>query len=229
MKRILSQIISDKNKGKKSLAILIDPDKSFDEKLLQNIKPDYIFVGGSLLKKDNLDDCILRIKKIMDIPVIIFPGDFTQISKHADGILFLSLISGRNPEYLIGQHIKAAPVLAQTDLDIISTGYILIENGKTTSVEYISNTCPIPRDKPEIAFATALAGQMLGMQTIYLEAGSGALQPVPLKTVNLVAEKLGVPIIVGGGIRTREEIEKYFAVGADIVVVGTAFEQGEFV
>ncbi len=229
MKRILSQIISDKNKGKKSLAILIDPDKSFDEKLLQNIKPDYIFVGGSLLKKDNLDDCILRIKKIMDIPVIIFPGDFTQISKHADGIMFLSLISGRNPEYLIGQHIKAAPVLAQTDLDIISTGYILIENGKTTSVEYISNTCPIPRDKPEIAFATALAGQMLGMQTIYLEAGSGALQPVPLKTVNLVAEKLGVPIIVGGGIRTREEIEKYFAVGADIVVVGTAFEQGEFV
>ena len=229
MKRILNQMISDKNQGKKSLAILIDPDKSFDEKLLQKIKPDYIFIGGSLLKKDNLDDCILRIKQITEVPVIIFPGDFTQISKQADGILFLSLISGRNPEYLIGQHIKAASVLAQTDLEIISTGYILIENGKTTSVEYISNTRPIPRDKPEIALATALAGQMLGMQTIYLEAGSGALHPVPLKTVSLLAEKLQIPIIVGGGIRTREEIEKYFAVGADIVVVGTAFEQGKFV
>jgi len=229
MKRILNQMISDKNKGKKSLAILIDPDKSFDKKLLQKIKPDYIFVGGSLLKKDNLDDCILRIKQITEVPVIIFPGDFTQISKQADGILFLSLISGRNPEYLIGQHIKAAPVLTQMDLEIISTGYILIENGKTTSVEYVSNTRPIPRDKPEIALATALAGQMLGMQTIYLEAGSGALYPVPLKTVSLLAEKLQIPIIVGGGIRTREEIEKYFAVGADIVVVGTAFEQGKFV
>ncbi len=233
MKSIYNSIIKDKKRGKKSLVILIDPDKinlKKIDKLADKIHQsgvNYVFVGGSLLSDNSFEKTVEQLKKFLKIPVIIFPGNNLQISKYADAILFLSLISGRNPEYLIGQQVTVAPLLAKTKLEVISTGYILIESGKTTSVEYISNTKPIPQDKPDIAVATALAGQMLGMKMIYLEAGSGASKPVSEKMIQSVSKHLKIPVIVGGGIRTKKQIQKTFKAGADIVVVGTAFEEGE--
>ncbi len=233
MKSIYNSIIKDKKRGKKSLVILIDPDKINLKKIdkladkIHQSGANYVFVGGSLLSDNSFEKTVEQLKKFLKIPVIIFPGNNLQISKYADAILFLSLISGRNPEYLIGQQVTVAPVLARTKLEVISTGYILIESGKTTSVEYISNTKPIPQDKPDIAVATALAGQMLGMKMIYLEAGSGASKPVSEKMIQSVSKHLKIPVIVGGGIRTKKQIQKTFKAGADIVVVGTAFEEGD--
>ncbi len=233
MKSIYNSIIKDKKRGKKSLVILIDPDKINLKKIdkladkIHQSGANYVFVGGSLLSDNSFEKTVEQLKKSLKIPVIIFPGNNLQISKYADAILFLSLISGRNPEYLIGQQVTVAPLLAKTKLEVISTGYILIESGKTTSVEYISNTKPIPQDKPDIAVATALAGQMLGMKMIYLEAGSGASKPVSEKMIQSVSKHLKIPVIVGGGIRTKKQIQKTFKAGADIVVVGTAFEDGE--
>ncbi len=234
MKKIYNQILKNKSQGKKSLAILVDPDKidfSKIDKLIRKIlkhKADYVFIGGSLLQQNNFEKTIVNLKAKLNIPVVIFPGNNLQISSSADAILFLSLISGRNPEYLIGQHITAAPLLAQSGIEVISTGYILVENGKTTSVEYISNTKPIPRDKNDIAIATALAGQMLGMKMLYFEAGSGAKHRVPTKMINVISKNINIPIIVGGGIKTKKQMQKLFEAGADIIVVGTAFEQGNF-
>ena len=233
MKSIYNSIIKDKKRGKKSLVILIDPDKINLKKIdkladkIHQSGANYVFVGGSLLSDNSFEKTVEQLKKSLKIPVIIFPGNNLQISKYADAILFLSLISGRNPEYLIGQQVAVAPLLAKTKLEVISTGYILIESGKITSVEYISNTKPIPQDKPDIAVATALAGQMLGMKMIYLEAGSGASKPVSEKMIQSVSKHLKIPVIVGGGIRTKKQIQKAFKAGADIVVVGTAFEEGE--
>ncbi len=233
MKSIYNSIIKDKKRGKKSLVILIDPDKINLKKIdkladkIHQSGANYVFVGGSLLSDNSFEKTVEQLKKSLKIPVIIFPGNNLQISKYADAILFLSLISGRNPEYLIGQQVAVAPLLAKTKLEVISTGYILIESGKITSVEYISNTKPIPQDKPDIAVATALAGQMLGMKMIYLEAGSGASKPVSEKMIQSVSKHLKIPVIVGGGIRTKKQIQKTFKAGADIVVVGTAFEDGE--
>ena len=224
---IYSSISGEK---KKRIAILIDPDKNTNESLDRIIKisdesgVDFIFVGGSLVV-GNIGETIAFIKKITRIPVLIFPGNVIQISGKADGILFLSLISGRNPEYLIGQHVISAPTLKKSGIEVIPTAYILIENGKTTSVEYISNTVPIPADKPEIVVATALAGEMLGMKMIYLEAGSGAAKSVALGIIAEVRKNIQIPILVGGGIRTSEDISKIFAAGADIVVVGSAVEE----
>ena len=175
-----------------------------------------------------MDEIISSLKKECEIPIVLFPGNHSQISNKADGILFLSLISGRNPEYLIGQHVNAAPVLAKSKLEVIPTGYMLIENGKATSVEYISQTKPIPRNKTDIALATAMAGEMLGLKMIYLEAGSGAKHPVPVKMIKSLAATLKIPIIVGGGIRSKKQMQKAFKAGADIVVVGTAIEKGKF-
>ncbi len=216
--------------GKKKIAILIDPDRNTPaslERIVNNSNQsgaDYIFVGGSLLV-GSIGETISYIKGLTNIPVIIFPGNVIQISEKADGILFLSLISGRNPEYLIGQHVISAPTLKKSGLEIIPTAYILIENGRTTSVEYISNTMPIPADKPEIVVATALAGEMLGMKLIYLEAGSGAAKSVALGIISEVKKSTGIPLIVGGGIRNGEDAKKIFASGADLVVVGSAVEE----
>jgi putative glycerol-1-phosphate prenyltransferase len=222
--------ISISERNKKRIAILIDPDKNTNDSLdriLHNCNHsgvDFIFVGGSLVV-GNINETIIYIKKRTQIPVIIFPGNVIQVSDKADGILFLSLISGRNPEYLIGQQVISAPTLKKSGLEIISTAYILIENGRTTSVEYISNTVPIPANKPEIVVATALAGEMLGMKLIYLEAGSGAAKSVALGIISEVRKNIEIPILVGGGIRNADDVSKIFTSGADLVVISSAIEE----
>ncbi|NLA24676.1 MAG: geranylgeranylglyceryl/heptaprenylglyceryl phosphate synthase [Bacteroidales bacterium] len=228
-KNIYQQIEEARIKSRKLIAMLIDPDKFSKENLVQNLKsekltkPDFIFVGGSFLSSD-LDTCIDEIKSVCELPIILFPGNACQISNKADAILLLSLISGRNPEFLIGNHVNAAPFLKKSNLEIISTGYILVGSNNNSSVEYISNTKPIPADKTDIAIATALAGEMLGMQLIYLEAGSGAKQSIPNEMVKTISENCKCPIIVGGGIRTKNEIKEKFDAGASIVVIGNAWE-----
>lgn len=219
------------NKGeKKSIALLIDPDKVDNSNLdhiiitALELKIDYFFIGGSLVHTDKWDTLLERLK-LSKIPLILFPGDQSHIHPAADAILFLSLISGRNPEYLIGQQVKSAPILKKSNLEILSTSYILIDGGKPTTVSYISNTAPIPYDKPDIAAATAMAGEMLGHSLCYLDTGSGALQSVSDDTVAAVKESIGSPLIVGGGIKTANQATSAFEAGADILVIGTAFEK----
>ncbi len=231
---IYKNIIKNKQNHLKSLAILLDPDKvnlkNIEEtaKNISSQKADYVFVGGSLLLKGTTQKLVKKLKKHINIPVILFPGSTQQITDKADGILFLSLISGRNTEYLIENQVIAAPLLAQTNLEIISTGYMLVNGGRVSSTEYVTNTKPIPRKKTDIVLATALAGEMLGLKMIYLEAGSGAKKSVPLKMIKAVSQKLRIPIIVGGGIKNRKQMLKVFNAGADIVVVGTAFENNQW-
>lgn len=218
------------NADKKQIAVLIDPDKTDTKKLKKLIDAaskaniDFFLVGGSLLLKNSLEEIIVFIKKNSKKKVYLFPGNPTQISDKADGILLLSLISGRNADLLIGNHVQAAPLLKQSKLQIISTGYMLIESGTQTTVSYISNTTPIPANKPEIAACTALAGEQLGLKCIYLEAGSGAQNVVNKETIQAVKKMIKIPLIVGGGIRNKEQIETAFNAGADIVVIGTAIE-----
>ncbi|MCB0513515.1 MAG: geranylgeranylglyceryl/heptaprenylglyceryl phosphate synthase [Bacteroidetes bacterium] len=214
---------------KKQIAILIDPDKvdaSSLRKLVEaTTSADFYFIGGSLLNEDNIEIIILELKKITQKPIVIFPGNGFQISKKADAILLLSLISGRNPELLIGQHVQFASILKNSNLEIISTGYILVDGGKPTSVSYISNTTPIPNNKPEITAATALAGTQLGLKCIYLEAGSGAETAISEDCIKMVKTQINVPLIVGGGIKSKAQIQAAFNAGADIVVIGNALEK----
>ncbi len=216
--------------GKKKLAVLIDPDKHTDKSLTEiSIKSekdgaDFLLVGGSLLFS-SIDNAIAVIKENSALPVLLFPGNMLQITDKADGILLLSLISGRNPDLLIGNHVIAAPFLKGSSLEIIPTGYILVDGGKTTSVEYMSNTKPIPADKSDIVIATALAGELIGLKTIYLEAGSGALNPVNEEIVNRVKNNISIPLIVGGGIKDNITLENICRAGADVIVVGNAFEK----
>ena len=217
--------------GTKYFALLIDPDKHNDSESIINVA-DYahskninlILVGGSLLFSD-IHTTIQLIKSRTSIPVYIFPGNNFQVSSHADGILFLSLISGRNPELLIGSHVKAAPLLKQSSLSVLPTGYMLVEGGSTTAVEYISNSRPIPADKNDIAVATALAGEMLGLKAIYMDAGSGAQNTVPPDMIKAVKERITIPLIIGGGIRSGEDVSKTMKAGADMIVVGNAIEK----
>ncbi|MBO4567520.1 MAG: geranylgeranylglyceryl/heptaprenylglyceryl phosphate synthase [Bacteroidales bacterium] len=219
------------DKKRKKLAVLIDPDKPSDAQILSMVEKanaadvDFFFVGGSLLVTDSLDHCIRLIKEHSKIPVLIFPGNSLQISKYCDGFLLLSLISGRNPEMLIGRHVIAAPYLKLYGNEIIPTGYMLIDSGKATSVTYMSDTTPIPHDKDDIAVCTALAGEMLGLKLIYLEAGSGAAMPVSSSMISKVRQMVGLPLIVGGGIRTPEMAAEAAKAGADVIVIGTAFEK----
>ena len=216
---------------RKKFVVLIDPDKPSDNEIIniveksKNAGVDFFFVGGSLLTTDSLDNCIKLIKKHSDIPVLIFPGNSLQISKWCDGFLLLSLISGRNSEMLIGRHVIAAPYLKLYGNEIIPTGYMLIDGGKQTSVSYMSNTTPIPHDKDDIAMCTALAGEMLGLKIIYLDAGSGAINPVSTEMISKVKQTIEVPLIVGGGINTPEKAAAAAKAGADIVVVGNALEK----
>lgn len=186
---------------------------------------DYFFIGGSLILNNELDRCVRHIKAHSKVPIILFPGNTYQLSKSADGILLLSLISGRNPELLIGKQVIAAPYLKQSKLEILSTGYMLIDGGKPTAVSYISNTQPIPADKPDIAVCTAMAGEMLGLKMLYMDAGSGARQPVSNAMIEQVSKNTDIPLIVGGGIRTTEQVADKLAAGADMIVVGNAIEK----
>lgn len=212
------------------LAVLIDPDKTSENNLKAiakhcNLKKiDFLFVGGSIVSS-SVDKLVEKIKKLTDTPVVIFPGSPIQISYKADAVLFLSLISGRNPELLIGQHIQVSKRLKKSKLEVIPTGYMLIKNKNISSVEYISNTKPIPAQKIDIAISTAIAGQLLGLKTIYLEAGSGASETINENLIKKVKENINIPLIVGGGIKTKNDIEKVKEAGADIVVIGTALEK----
>ena len=194
-----------------------------DRKLCE-AKVDYLFVGGSLVISSYLDECVQLIKRNCDIPVILFPGSASQVTRYADALLYLSLISGRNPELLIGQHVVSAPVVKQSGLEIMSTGYMVVDGGAPTTVSYISNASPLPADKNEIAMCTAMAGEMLGMKLIYMDAGSGAKNAIGESMIQQVASCIEVPLIVGGGIRTPEKAYLNCKAGADVIVVGNAIE-----
>lgn len=227
---IFDQITTKQKKGLKQLALLIDPEKTDPGSIIEtahllNISPpDFILVGGSLIS-EKTDIVIKTLKQHVDIPVLLFPGSSFQISSHADGILFLSLISGRNPEFLISHHVAAAPLIRSSGMEVISTGYILIDEGTVSSVEYMSNTLPIPAAKTDLAAATAMAGEMMGMKMLYLEAGSGAPNPVPDAMIKKIKALTKVPVIVGGGLNSKEKLIAACKAGADIVVVGNAFEK----
>ncbi|HEY6162600.1 MAG TPA: geranylgeranylglyceryl/heptaprenylglyceryl phosphate synthase [Bacteroidia bacterium] len=224
---ILKYITSSGERKKKLFALLIDPDK-FDPSIIrvaEKAGTDIFLVGGSLITNGNFESCIVSLKKKSRIPVLIFPGNSMQVSKHADGILFLSLISGRNPDMLIGNHVLAAPVLKHSDLEIIPAGYMLIDGGTVSSAAYMSHTLPIPSGKSDIALATAMAGEMLGLKLIYLEAGSGAKIPVSSEMIKAVKKNISLPVMVGGGIRSAADARKACAAGADVVVVGNAAEK----
>ena len=220
-----------KRAGKKSFAVLIDPDKVNDQTVAELIelsvssKVDYFFVGGSLVVSNYLDQCLQLIKKSCSIPTVLFPGSPYQVSKYADELLYLSLISGRNAELLIGQHVVSAPMVKKSGLEVMSTGYMVVDGGAQTTVSYISNSSPLPSDKSEIAVCTALAGEMLGMKLIYMDAGSGAKNPISETMITKVAQSISVPLIVGGGIIDPEKAYLNCKAGADVIVVGNAIEK----
>lgn len=236
---VYHQITRLKAEGVKQLAVLVDPDKTGNReaeslaRMAEDHGVDYIFVGGSLLSDGNMSNCIRRIRYACSKPIVIFPGSISQVDEQADAILFLSLISGRNPELLIGNHVVAAPLIREKKLEAIATGYMLIESGANTTALYMSNTVPIPHNKPSIAACTAMAGELLGLKMMFLDGGSGASQPVSEEMIQAVANSISVPLIVGGGIRTPEKAEANCKAGADLIVIGTSIEKnpsllGEF-
>jgi putative glycerol-1-phosphate prenyltransferase len=215
----------------KRFAVLVDPDKltrascTLLVKACNEAQVDFLFAGGSLVVSSGMELMLEQLKAETNIPIILFPGNAMQVSARADAILFLSLISGRNPDLLIGRHVEAAPMLRDSGLEIIPTGYMLIESGRMTTALYMSGSMPIPADKPDVAACTAMAGEMLGLKAIYLDAGSGALQPVSPEMIAAVKETVNLPLIVGGGIRTPDAAVRACSAGADIVVVGNAIEE----
>ncbi len=226
---IYQTIIESQSQNKKLLAVLLDPDKckgalqdAIISSLLKN-PPAFLFVGGSHTVESTYL-LIDNLKSKLQIPIIQFPGNATQFSENADALLFLSLISGRNAEFLIGQHVYSAMAVRNSGIEVIPTAYILIDGGKNTSVQYMSNTSPIPFDKVDIAVSTAVAGELLGLKLAYLEAGSGAINPVSAAMTKAVRNNLNIPLIVGGGISTTENLKAAFDAGADLVVVGNAIE-----
>lgn len=229
--RIYRSLQEKKAKAEKSFAVLIDPDKvsmpSLDELISLSVEArvDYLLVGGSLVISNQLDEVVQQIKKGCDIPVILFPGSPSQITRYADALLYLSLISGRNSELLIGQHVISAPFVKQSGLEIISTGYMVVDGGAPTTVSYISNAAPIPADKNEIAMCTAMAAEMLGMRLVYMDAGSGARRAIHEDMISAVARAIEVPLIVGGGIKDPEKAYLNCRAGADVIVVGNAIEK----
>lgn len=228
---IYSGLQQAKANQQKKFAVLIDPDKVKTQYIHEIIdlalvsKVDYFFLGGSLIVDDELNQCLLAIKEHTNIPTILFPGSTMQVNHNADAILFLSLISGRNPDLLIGRQVEAAPMLMRSPLEVIPTGYILIDGGIGTSVLYMSNTQPIPANKTEIALCTALAGELLGLKLIFMDAGSGAKMPINEKMIRKVSSHLSIPLVVGGGIRTPERAVASASAGADVIVVGNAIEK----
>lgn len=227
---VYNLITSSVSKREKLLALLLDPDKCPDSKLDYLIKiidkrpPHFILVGGSLISRP-IEPLVRRLKQCLDIPIVLYPGHPAHIRPEFDALLLLSMISGRNPELLIGNHVVAAPLIKQYGIEAIATGYMLIDGGVQTSVEYISNTRPIPADKTDIIISTAMAGEMLGFKLIYMDAGSGAVRPIPQKTIEEVKANCSIPLMVGGGINTPEKLKIAFNHGADIVVIGNAVEK----
>lgn len=228
---IYKELLERKQKGQKSFAVLIDPDKVNPPAIEQLVKlsvdagVDYFLVGGSLVISNQLDEVVQQIKAACNIPVILFPGSPSQVSKYADGLLYLSLISGRNPELLIGQHVISAPFVKQSGLEIISTAYMVVDGGAPTTVSYISNAAPLPSDKNEIAMCTAMAGEMLGMKVVYMDAGSGAKRPISESMIQAVAQQIEAPLIIGGGITDPEKAYRNCKAGADVIVIGNAIEK----
>jgi phosphoglycerol geranylgeranyltransferase len=232
VQHVLSRLQQVHQEKQKALAVLLDPDKLTSPQALQQMllkvndwSVDFIFVGGSLITEANFHACVESIAQQTEKPVVLFPGSPDQINEQADALLFLSLISGRNPDLLIGQHVIAAPKLKHSALEVIPTGYMLVESGRLTTALYVSQTLPLPANKPEIAAATALAGQLLGLKLIYLDAGSGADVPISPSMIEAVRNSVSLPIIVGGGIRSQEQAQAAWNAGADVVVMGTALEQ----
>lgn len=233
MKHVFGNIEEAIKRGKKLLAVLIDPDKmelgnltDFVAKLNASMAT-HVFVGGSTVEDFKTDDLLRKLKTLTNLPILIFPGDVSQLSAYADGLLFLSLVSGRNPEYLIGKQVEAVSVLRTMDLEIIPTGYVLIENGKETAVERVTQTQPLSRQNIQHIVDTAKASELLGMKCIYLEAGSGAIEPITSTIIQAVKKELEIPLIVGGGISSKQQLVNAYDAGADMVVIGTAFEVDE--
>ena len=230
---VYQHIQNSRKAGKKLFAILIDPDKQSKEELILIIekaklaKTDLFFVGGSLLTNDSLDSCLETLKNNTNIPVVLFPGNAMQVNDKADAILFLSLISGRNAEMLIGKQVITAPILKQSSLEILPTGYMLIDSGKPTTVSYMSNTTPIPYEKNAVAACTAMAGEMLGLKCIFMDGGSGALTPISENMIASVRKSIDIPLIIGGGISSGKKAAANCQAGADIIVVGNAIEKDE--
>jgi len=229
---LLTDLHKKKKKKEKNFALLLDPDAFKNSKEVEKVcqaaeraQVDWLLVGGSIITNGNLDQCVEAAKGSCSLPVLLFPGNVMQLSDKADGILLLSLISGRNPDLLIGKHVLAAPTLKHSGLQILPTGYMLIDGGRTTSVSYMSNTTPIPSDKPDIAACTAMAGEQLGLQLIYMDAGSGALHHIPENMIERVSKSVDVPVVIGGGIRTVQQARQACKAGADMVVVGNAAEK----
>ena len=228
---IYSALLLKKKIRRKSFALLIDPDKVDQTKISTLVelavksRVDYLFVGGSLVITNHLDQVVQQIKALCKIPIILFPGTPSQVSPYADALLYLSLISGRNPELLIGQHVISAPAVRKSGLEIISTGYMVIDGGAPTTVSYISNALPIPADKNEIALCTAMAGEMLGMKMIYMDAGSGARRPISTEMIERVSVSIEIPLFIGGGIQDPEKVYLNAKAGADVIVVGNAIEK----
>jgi phosphoglycerol geranylgeranyltransferase len=228
---IQSALQTARARGQKQLSVLIDPDKTCRDHIIRlaelaaESRVSYFLWGGSLVSGGQAEYYLSLLRAHTQLPIVLFPGNAYQLYKQADAILFLSLISGRNPDFLIGQQVLAAPHLKRMRLEVIPTGYMLIDGGSHSSAAYMSNTQPIPSDKPEIASCTALAGAYLGLQTIYLDAGSGARRPVPAETIAAVHKEVDLPLIVGGGLRKPEDAEKAFTAGADLLVVGNGLEE----
>lgn len=229
--KVLKHFNQRRSNGQKQLAVLVDPDKSTPESLAEiaslvhRASVEHIFVGGSLLTSGEMENTLSILRENCEAHLTIFPGSINQISSKADALFLLSLISGRNADLLIGKHVEAAPSLRRSKLELIPTGYMLVDGGQPTTASYMSNTFPIPRDKEDIAMSTAMAGEMLGLQCLYLDAGSGALHPVPEPMIECIRGAVDIPLIVGGGMRTEADVAAAFAAGADVAVVGNAFEQ----
>jgi putative glycerol-1-phosphate prenyltransferase len=220
------------NSKKKNIAVLIDPEKTNDFESLNpliskvsSLNPAFIFVGGSTVDTDDFKKCIENIKGLTSIPLVIFPGDHNQIDESADGILFLSLLSGRNPDYLIGHQVQSAHLLKKMNIEVIPTAYLLVDGGKNSSVAYVSQTRPIPNDQNSIAVNTAVAGELLGFKCVFIDAGSGAKDPVPAEMIKEVKSNLDIPLIIGGGIKSIEELDTAFKAGADLIVIGNKIEE----
>jgi len=233
MHNIYNNIVKSSANNKKLLAVLIDPDKmklesvsGFISKVNQSVAT-HIFIGGSVVNKNATEELTIEIKKYTKLPLVLFPGDLNQITDSADAILFLSLISGRNPDYLIGKHVDSVEKLSKSNLEVIPTGYILIENGKQTAIQIVTDTKPMPQNNISAIVNTVKAGEYLGMKLIYLEAGSGAINAVNSEIIKKVKASINIPLIVGGGIKSKTQLQNTYNSGADLVVIGTAFEEDE--